>query len=163
MADVASLVVSEGAARVLTPLAQSKGVAVVLSAAAELALKFGCDGIHLDAAVDDIGAARKILGPDRIIGAFAGHSRHLAMEAAEAGADYIAFSQNGPSIGGVPLVAWWAGIAEIPSVAFDPVEADGLDILLPQSPDFIRPSDTMWESPEDARRVIAELSNRLAT
>lgn len=161
--DVASLVVSEGAARALIQLAQAKGAAVLLAGSAEVSLKLGCDGVHLDAAVDDIGAARTLLGPDRIVGVFAGHSRHLAMEAAEAGADYIAFSQNGPSIGGVPLVAWWAAIAELPCVAFDPVEAAGLDILLPQTPDFIRPSDTMWESPEEARRVIAALSKRLAT
>lgn len=159
---MASLVVFESTAGVLTSVAQARGVAALLSGAAELALRLGCDGVHLDAAADDIGAARKVLGQDRIVGAFAGHSRHFAMEAAEAGADYIAFAQNGPSIGGVPLVAWWAEIAEIPCVAFDPVEAQGLDILLPQTPDFIRPSDTMWESPGEARRVIAALTNRLA-
>lgn len=162
LGDVASLVISGAVAPDLIRFAQVRGVAVLLSGAAELAIKSGCDGVHLDAATDDVRAARDFLGQDRILGAFAGHSRHLAMEAAEAGADYIAFAQNGPSIGGVPLVAWWAEIAEIPCVAFDPVEPDGLDILLPQTPDFIRPSDTMWESSDEARRVIAALTNRLA-
>ncbi len=143
--------------------AQSRGVAVLLSGAADLALEHGCDGVHLDAATEDVRAARELLGQDRIVGAFAGHSRHLAMEAAENGADYVAFYQNGPSIGGVPLIAWWAEIAEVPSVAFDPVELEGLDILLPQNPDFIRPSDAMWEAPDEARRLIAALTNRLAT
>lgn len=160
---MASLVVPESAASTLTPLAQAKGVAVLLSGDASLALRLDCDGVHLDAATDDVSGARRILGKVRIIGAYAGHSRHLAMEAAEAGADYIAFSQTGASIGGVPLIAWWAEIAEIPCVAYDPVDAEGLDILLPQSPDFIRPPDAMWESPEETRRVIAALTARLAS
>ena len=160
--DVASLVVDAGSAE-LTPLAQAKGVAVLLSGDAGLALRLGSDGVHADAESHFIADLRSAIGKDQILGAYAGHSRHLAMEAAEAGADYVAFSQNGPSIGGVPLIAWWNELAEIPSVAFDPVEPDTLDILLPQMPDFIRPSDAMWESPESARRIVAALSQRLVT
>ena len=160
---MASLVVTEGTARTLTPLAQAKGVAVLLSGPGELALRLGCDGVHLDAAVDDVAAARQRLGQDRIVGAFAGHSRHLAMEAAEAGADYIAFAQKGPALGGVPIVEWWAEIAELPCVALDPVDVQGLDILLPQKPDFIRPPDAMWHSPDEARRIIAALTSRMAS
>jgi hypothetical protein len=50
---------------------------------------------------------------------------------------------------------------EIPCVAFTPVEPEELDILLPQKPDFIRPSDTMWQGADDARRIVSALSQRL--
>ena len=159
--DVASLVVYPGNAAELTPLAQARGVAVMFAGDAASALRLGCDGVHVDAASQSILDLRAAVGPDRIVGAYAGASRHVAMEAAEAGADYIAFAQSGSSIGGVPLIAWWSGLAEIPCVAFDPVEPEGLDILLPQTPDFIRPSDAMWDSADEARRIVAALSQRL--
>jgi thiamine-phosphate pyrophosphorylase len=117
--------------------------------------------LQIDATKESVAAVRKTVGPNRIVGAYAGHSRHFAMEAAEQGADYVALSQNGPSLGGEPIVKWWAEMAEIPCVAFDPVDASDLDTLLPQNPDFIRPSDLMWESPSEARRIVKELSERL--
>jgi thiamine-phosphate pyrophosphorylase len=83
------------------------------------------------------------------------------MEAAEAGADYVALSQSGASVGGVPVVAWWSSMMEIPCVAFEPVEPHDLDILLPQNPDFIRPSDAMWVDAEAARRIVTDLRQRL--
>ena len=76
-------------------------------------------------------------------------------------ADYLAVSQNGASIGGEPIVKWWADMMEIPCVAFDPVELEDLDILLPQNPDFIRPDDAMWESAEAARDIVSGLMQQL--
>ncbi len=95
------------------------------------------------------------------IGVFAATSRHIAMESAEAGADYIAFAQNSQK-SGEPLLAWWHDLAEIPCVAFDPVAPEGLATLLPQKPDFIRPLDTMWQSPESAILTISELTRHLS-
>ena len=83
------------------------------------------------------------------------------MEAAEAGADYIAFDQKSASIGGEPIIRWWSDMMEIPCVAFTPVEPEDLDILLPQKPDFIRPSDAMWQGPDEARQIVSALSQRL--
>jgi thiamine-phosphate pyrophosphorylase len=160
--DVASLVIPAAVARDCTSPAQALGVAVILRGGeARDVARAGADGLQLDCAADDLAEARRSLGKDRILGAYAGASRHLAMEAAEAGADYIAFDQTGPSLGGEPIVRWWADMMEIPAVAYQPAEAPGLDILLPQKPDFIRPSDTMWQDAESARRVVTELSQRL--
>ena len=157
--DVASLLLPPSATG-LTALAQSLGVAVMTTGEARDALRAGCDGLHLTFA-DDFAGARKALSKDHYLGVYAGHSRHQAMEAAEAGADYIALSQNGPSLGGEPIVKWWVEVFEVPCVAFDPVEVSGLDTLLPQNPDFIRPADAMWDSPEAARRIVADLMQRL--
>ena len=120
-----------------------------------------CDGVHLDGLVDDVALARRTLGKDMIVGAFCAASRHAAMQAAEDGADYIALSQNTytPS---EPIIGWWADLFEIPCVAFDPVELDKLDILLPQKPDFIRPADSMWTSPGEAQQIVSGLMQRMA-
>jgi len=160
--DVASLLVPAAMASELAPIAQDRGIAVVSDGAAPDATRAGCDGVQVEATTEAVAGARAAIGKSGIVGAFAGHSRHSAMEAAEAGADYVALSQTGPTTGGEPIVKWWADVMEIPCVAFDPVDADGLDILLPQKPDFIRPPDAMWDSPEAAREVIRALSQRLA-
>jgi thiamine-phosphate pyrophosphorylase len=158
--DVASLLLPPSAARDVTPVAQALDVAVITAGEPGEALRHGCDGLQADAGTDDLAALRAALGKDRILGAFAASSRHLAMEAAEAGCDYVALAQNGASIGGEPIVKWCAEFLSVPVVAFQPVTPEGLDTLLPQNPDFIRPDDAMWESPEAARRIVSELMQR---
>lgn len=116
------------------------------------------DGIHISRAAP-VKNFRAIFKSEAI-GVFAATSRHIAMEAAEAGADYIAFAQKS-QIHGEPLLGWWHDLAEIPSVAFDPVSPEDLAILLPQKPDFIRPSDLMWTDAATARDTIAALAARM--
>ena len=152
--DVASIVVPQAALKITKDL-QALGLAVLSSGEA----KSNCDGVHLG--VDgDASLARKTASKDGIVGVYCAASRHAAMQAAEDGADYIAFSQNAYAPK-EPIIGWWADLFEIPCVAFDPVEPKDLDILLPQNPDFIRPSDAMWASPEEATRIVAELMRRI--
>jgi thiamine-phosphate pyrophosphorylase len=160
--DVASLLVPANVAKDLTQSAQELGVAVIVAGEARDAMRNGADGVQVDVNTEDVAAARQSVGKDRFVGAFAGSSRHFAMEAAEAGADYVALNQNGASVGGEPIVKWWSDMMEIPCVAFEPVELKDLDILLPQKPDFIRPSDAMWQDAESASRIVAELSRKLS-
>lgn len=160
--DVASLLVSAALARDVTAPAQALGVAVLVMGEARDAARAGADGVQVDANTADVAEARAALGKDRVVGAFAGASRHFAMEAAEAGADYIAFDQNGPTLGGEPIVRWWADMMELPCVAFQPVEPQDLDTLLPQKPDFIRPGDAMWQDAGAATRIVSSLTERLA-
>lgn len=159
--DVASLLVPAAVAKDVTPAAQALGVAVMVTGEARDAARAGADGLQVEANTDDVATAREQMGKDRFVGAHAGGSRHFAMEAAEAGADYIAFDQTAASIGGEPIIRWWSDMMEIPCVAFTPVEPAELDILLPQKPDFIRPSDAMWQGPEEARRIVSALMQRL--
>ena len=155
--DAASIVVAPSVLQAVTSKLQSLGLAVLAIGATELK----CDGVHLNALEDDVKLARQALTKESIVGAFCGASRHVAMQAAEDGADYIALSQN-TYVPGEPIIGWWADLFEIPCVAFDPIESDKLDILLPQKPDFIRPLDAMWSSPEEARRIVSELTQRMA-
>ena len=159
--DVASLLIPAALAKDVTAKAQALGVAVMVSGEARDAARAGADGIQVEANTDDVAAARESAGKDRFVGAYAGASRHFAMEAAEAGADYIAFDQTGASVGGEPIIRWWADMMEVPCVAFTPVEPEDLDILLPQKPDFIRPSDARWQDPQQARRIVTALTQRL--
>ncbi len=160
--DVASLLIPASLAREVTAAAQALGIAVLVEGEARDAARSGADGVQVDATTADVAEARASLGKDRFVGAFAGNSRHFAMEAAEAGADYIAFDQNGPALGGEPIVRWWADMMELPCVAFTPVEPQDLDTLLPQKPDFIRPSDAMWQDADAATRIVSSLTERLA-
>jgi thiamine-phosphate pyrophosphorylase len=159
--DVASILISpECLSGIVKPI-QALGVAVITSGDPRNATRNGCDGIHVNAGLEALEQARSSVGKDRIVGAFCAASRHDAMEMAEAGADYVAFSQNQRAAGGVPIINWWSEMFDVPCVAFDPVDAQGLDTLLPQNPDFIRPADAMWASPESAEQIIASFTRRM--
>jgi thiamine-phosphate pyrophosphorylase len=155
--DTASIVVAPSLLQAVTTKLQSLGLAVLANGNSDAK----CDGVHLNALEDDVKLARQALGKESIVGAFCGASRHATMQTAEDGADYIALSQN-TYTPGEPIIGWWSDLFEIPCVAFDPVEIEKLDILLPQKPDFIRPPDAMWASPEEARRIVSELMQRMA-
>jgi thiamine-phosphate pyrophosphorylase len=154
--DCASIVVDAGISSETITALQNQGLAVLTRNTANPA----ADGLQVQAETVDVAAFRKSLGKTTMIGAYCAASRHLAMEAAEQGADYVAFSQT-QQTKGEPLISWWIDLFEIPVVAYDPVDTEALDILLPQNPDFIRPLDVMWESPASATATITALSQKL--
>ena len=82
------------------------------------------------------------------------------MQAGEDGADYVALTQSG-FVADEPVIRWWSALFEIPCVAYEPTGPDGLDILLPQNPDFIRPLEAMWTSAAEAQRIVSELTQAL--
>lgn len=158
--DCASVLVGEKIAAPTVAALQALGLAVIIRDCEPRQVHYlKADGIHI-ARAQPVKSLRATLKTESI-GVFAATSRHIAMEAAEAGADYVAFAQASQAHG-EPLIGWWQDIFEVPAVAFDPVDADGLAALLPQKPDFIRPMDGMWTSPEDAARVVASLSKAMA-
>src|SRR5207249_2701751 len=80
------------ATRVLKPIAQQRGVAFIMNDRPDLATALDCDGVHVGEEDAPYGEARRLLGPDRIVGVTCGASRDRAIAAAEAGADYVAFA-----------------------------------------------------------------------
>ena len=162
--DCASIVIpAQSTTSLKTTVAalQSLGLATLLrDCETTLVLETGADGLHLSDATKLV-EARKLLN-NQSLGFFAGTSRHAAMEAAEAGADYVAFAQT-KQVVGEPIIGWWQDVTQIPSVAFDPVEATALPDLVPQNPDFIRPVDSMWQSPEMATREITALTTGITS
>jgi thiamine-phosphate pyrophosphorylase len=156
--DVASALAPGDLVQALMPLAVKHSVAL-LSADEKHAQK--CDGIEVGTRAD-YDHARQLLGPDKIIGALCGVSRHMAMDLAEAGADYVAFHQARLKPHEEPIIAWWSNLFQVPCVAADPVGPEQVAALLTQQPDFIRPPDSIWTSPEEARRIITDVMQAMS-
>ncbi len=158
--DCASILVPEAVTSESVAKLQALGLAVIIrDCEPRLVHRLNADGMHI-ARSTPVKAIRETLKTD-VIGVFAATSRHIAMEAAELGADYVAFAQKSQTQG-EPLLFWWQEIFEVPTVAFDPVAAADVATLLPQKPDFIRPMDQMWESVEKARAEVAALMQAMA-
>lgn len=135
----------------LKPIARERDLAVVVARDAGLAQRLGADGVEVaDRAACD--AARRLMGASAIVGADCAASRHLAMELAEAGADYVGFANAAD--GGLERVEWWAELFEVPCVALDGVEPETAAALARLGADFVRPAQSMWDSPESARETV---------
>jgi len=116
---------------------QRANVAVLIEERLELVESFGADGLHLDEDLEAVTALRRALGPERSLGVACGLSRHAAMEAAEAGADYVSFS--GPDDALLETVGWWAEIMTAPVVADGIATVDEAAALAAAGADFIVP------------------------
>lgn len=143
---------------------QASGAALIVEGHAQLAVQSGADGAHATG-VDAFRDAAQLLKPDRISGAGGLVSRHDAMVAAEAGADYVMFGEtfagNDVSLGAVEdRVAWWAEVFETPCVAFAP-DADAIAPLVRAGADFIA-VEYVWTDPRGLTAALADAMSRLA-
>lgn len=144
-------------------VAHARDVAVVIEGHQLLAAPLGLDGVHLTDGARSLRAARKALGPDAIVGAACGVTRHEGINAAEAGADYVAFGPVGATglgdgaLAGADLFDWWSEMIEVPVVAeggLTPV----LVARLATVADFLALGDEIWREPDAAaaaRRLLA--------
>ncbi|HTR83168.1 MAG TPA: thiamine phosphate synthase, partial [Reyranella sp.] len=110
--DVAAFLLRAPAARIadtLRPVCQQRGVAFFIAGSPDAAVTLDADGVHLESDGPSCAEARRIVGPDRQVGIASPSSRHFAMEAAEHGADYVAFDSADRE-----LIEWWSGLFEIP-------------------------------------------------
>ena len=149
------------AAEALMPIAQKRNVAFLVNDRPDLAKSLGADGAHIgqeDMAYDE---ARRILGPDRIIGMTCHDSRHLAMEAAEAGTDYVAFGAFFPtrtkepkSHAEIELLSWWSEIFEVPSVAIGGITPENCAPLIAAGADFLAVSAGVWDFPQGPAAAV---------
>ena len=160
------------ACEVLVPIATSRDVAFLLNDRPDLVVACGCDGVHVGQSDMPYAEARKKVGPDRIVGVTCHDSRHLAMEAAEAGADYVAFgafypTQTKPSNyrPEPELLAWWSEFMTVPSVAIGGITPANCVPLVKAGADFICVVSAVWQNPDGPaaavkafNRVIAEAS-----
>ncbi len=142
------------ACRVLAPIAQAKGVAVILNDRPDLAAQLGLDGVHIGQDDAPYAEARRIVGVGRTVGVTCHDSRHLAMEAAEAGADYVAFGAFFPTttkeaIGhpDLELLTDWQEIMRTPCVAIGGITVENCRPLIEAGADFIAVSSGVWSHP----------------
>jgi thiamine-phosphate pyrophosphorylase len=159
-------------ARAVFPMAQELGVACLVNDRPDLAQQCGADGTHIGQSDAPYRDARARLGRDGIVGVTCHDSRHLAMEAAEAGADYVAFgaffstATKEPSSRAEPeILTWWQDIMEIPCVAIGGITTDNAEGLIRAGADFVAVSSGIWQAeqgPAAASAMFAELFARCA-
>ncbi|MEO1921729.1 thiamine phosphate synthase [Blastomonas marina] len=148
------------AARLAEPLqaiCAAHEVAFVVNDDVSLAKRLGADGVHLGQGDGDVREARERLGREVQIGVTCHASRHLALEAGEAGADYVAFgaffpsqtkeSEHRPELS---LLEWWSEMVEIPSVAIGGITPDNCAPLIEAGADFLAVSNAVWSGDEVA-------------
>ena len=152
----------------LKPLAQARGVAVILNDRPDLAARSGCDGVHLGQSDGSVSAARTMMGRDAMIGVTCHDSRELAMDAAEAGADYVAFGAFFPTDTKATvhrpdpeILTIWQETVEIPCVAIGGITAATAGELARAGADFVAVSAAVWSHPDGPAAGVRELGRAL--
>ena len=141
-------------ARLAEPLQRICGeanVAFIVNDSMALAKRLGADGVHLGQSDGDIREARALLGPAAQIGKTCHDSRHFAMEAGEAGADYVAFGAFYPTTTkpshyrpDPAILSWWSSLFEIPCVAIGGITPDNAAPLVAAGADFLAVCQAVW-------------------
>jgi thiamine-phosphate pyrophosphorylase len=154
-----------GRIKLLAPLVQRAGAALVLDGNVDLVGRSGADGAHL-AGIHALEGAIERLKPDRIAGAGGMTTRHDAMLAAEADADYVLFGEpdlNGerPSLSAIEgRVAWWAEVFQPPCVAYA-TSLDEVAALAAVGADFVAVADFVWNDPRGPAAAVTDAARRL--
>ncbi len=146
------------AARLAAPLQEicaAREVAFIVNDSISLAKRIKADGVHLGQDDGTVEEARQRLGRDAQIGVTCHNSRHLAMEAGEAGADYVAFGAFFPTTtkqteytAEPDLLTWWQELMEIPCVAIGGITPDNCAPLVEAGADFLAVSGAVWNGDE---------------
>lgn len=157
------------AADALMPVAQKHDVAFLMNDRADLAKATGCDGVHLGQEDTGYAEARRLLGPAAIIGVTCHDSRHLAIEAAEAGADYVAFGAFFPTqtkaakgAADIELLRWWSEIMTVPCVAIGGITPANCASLVEAGADFLAVVSAIWDHPQGAGVAVREFARVIA-
>ncbi|BAK67004.1 thiamine-phosphate pyrophosphorylase [Sphingobium sp. SYK-6] len=146
----------------LQALCAEREVAFIVNDSVALAKRLGADGVHLGQGDGDPAEARRILGPGPQIGVTCHDSRHLAMEAGEAGADYVAFGAFYPtetketSHRPEPdILRWWSSLFELPCVAIGGITPENARPLVEAGADFLAVSGAVWNHPDGPGAGVA--------
>jgi thiamine-phosphate pyrophosphorylase len=141
----------------LRAICAERDVAFIVNDSISLAKRLDADGVHLGQEDGDPREARSVLGPAAQIGVTCHDSRHLAMEAGEAGADYVAFGSFYPTTTKVvshhpdpSILSWWSTVFEIPCVAIGGITPANAAPLVAAGADFIAVSNAVWGGDEAA-------------
>ncbi len=141
----------------LQRICEERDVAFIVNDSISLARRIGADGVHLGQSDGAVAEARERLGREAQIGVTCHASRHLAMEAGDAGADYVAFGAFFPTttkvtehVAGPDLLSWWQGLFEIPCVAIGGITPENCAPLIAAGADFLAVSAAVWNGDETA-------------
>ncbi len=153
------------AAERLLPLCHAKNIPLLLNDRPDLVKTTGADGCHIGQEDMRYDAARDVVGEDKIIGVTCHNSRHLAMLAGDAGANYVAFgafypSQTKPvkSRAMPEMLSWWQELMELPCVAIGGITAENAPPLIAAGADFLAVSHAIWTHPDGAGAAVREFN-----
>ena len=153
----------------LQEICAAHDVAFVVNDSVPLAKRLKADGVHLGQGDGDVKEAREELGREVQIGVTCHASKHFAMEAGEAGADYVAFGAFFPSTtketnhhAQTEILSWWSTLFELPCVAIGGITPDNCAPLVEAGADFLAVSGAVWNGDEaEAVRAFAKAISRV--
>lgn len=153
------------AAKRLMPIAHAHEAAFLINDRPDLAVRAGADGAHIGQEDWSVADARRQLGETRELGVSCHDSRHLAFEAGEAGADYVAFGAFFPTETKAPparaepeILSWWAEVSELPSIAIGGIMAENCAALVEAGADFLAVSSYVWSHSQGPAVAVAALN-----
>lgn len=153
----------------LQAICAAHDVAFIVNDSVALAKRLKADGVHLGQGDGDVREARELLGRDAQIGVTCHNSRHLAMEAAEAGADYVAFGAFYPTatkavehVAELDTLQKWSFVTEVPCVAIGGITSDNAKPLIDAGADFIAVSSAVWNHPQGPAEAVRAFNALLA-
>ena len=154
---------------VIFPIAQARDVAVIMNDRPDLAARLGCDGVHIGQDDAPYAEARRLVGKDRIVGVTCHDSRHLAMEAAEAGADYVAFGAFFPTAtkaaetrADPEILTIWQESMQTPCVAIGGIQVANAAGLAAAGADFLAVSAGVWSYGDGPAAAVKALNAEIA-
>jgi thiamine-phosphate pyrophosphorylase len=149
------------AVEVLHPICRAAETILILNDRPDLARALGCDGVHVGQQDAPYAEARRIMGPRAVIGVTCHDSRHLAMEAAEAGADYVAFgaffpteTKEAPTRADPEVLTVWQETMTIPCVAIGGITPTNASVLVAAGADMLAVSAGVWRHPEGPSAAV---------
>jgi thiamine-phosphate pyrophosphorylase len=152
----------------LRPVCQSRGVAFLLNDRADLVRATGCDGAHVGQEDMPAREARRLMGPDLMLGVTCKGSRDLAMQAGEDGADYVAFGAFYPSTTKTvtrlldpEILQWWSEMMEVPSCAIGGITPQNCAPLVQAGTDFLAVVGCVWNHPDGPAAGIRALNRAI--
>jgi thiamine-phosphate pyrophosphorylase len=153
---------------ILRPVAQDRDVALILNDRPDLAAETGCDGVHVGQDDMPYEQTRRLVGGDGIVGVTCHDSRHLAMVAAEKGADYVAFgaffatgTKQPKSWTDPEILAWWSELMTVPCVAIGGISVDNCYPLVEAGADFLAVSAGVWEHPAGPAAAVKAFNDEI--
>jgi thiamine-phosphate pyrophosphorylase len=161
------------ATETLRPIAQDCAVAFIMNDRPDLARELGCDGVHVGQEDSPYAEARRIVGPSAIVGVTCYASRHLALEAAEAGADYVAFggffrsttktgaAQRFPDRTDPELLTWWQETMTAPVVAIGGITVANCGELVAAGADFLAVAAGIWSYAQGPAAAVRDFNRAI--
>ena len=154
----------------LLPICQARDVPLLVNDRPDLAAALGADGVHVGADDAEYAQARETVGADGMIGVSCYDSRHRAMEAAAAGADYVAFGAFFPTATKTPraradvdLLQWWHSLMVVPCVAIGGITAENCGPLVENGADFLAVIGGVWSHPEGPAAGVKSINRAIAS